>query len=32
MSQGQGPYAKAIKRIESELKDIQKRVNEKMGA
>lgn len=30
-SQGQGPYSLALKKIENELKDIQKRVNEKMG-
>ena len=30
--QGQGPYAKQLKSIEAELKEIQKRVNEKMGA
>ncbi|WWC73663.1 26S protease regulatory subunit 7 [Kwoniella pini CBS 10737] len=28
---GQGPYSLALKKIESELKEIQKRVNEKMG-
>lgn len=28
---GQGPYAHALKKIEGELKEIQKRVNEKMG-
>ncbi|CAD6576746.1 MAG: 26S proteasome regulatory subunit 7 [Tremellales sp. Tagirdzhanova-0007] len=28
---GQGPYSLALKKIENELKDIQKRVNEKMG-
>jgi len=30
-SQGQGPYSLALKNIENELKEIQKRVNEKMG-
>jgi 26S proteasome regulatory subunit T1 len=30
-SQGQGPYSLALKKIENELKEIQKRVNEKMG-
>jgi 26S proteasome regulatory subunit T1 len=29
--QGQGPYSISLKKIENELKDIQKRVNEKMG-
>lgn len=29
--QGQGPYAAELKKIETELTDIQKRVNEKMG-
>lgn len=29
--QGQGPYSLALKKIENELKDIQKRVGEKMG-
>ncbi|KAJ3392805.1 26S proteasome regulatory subunit 7 [Lobulomyces angularis] len=28
---GQGPYGKELKKIESDLKDMQKRVNEKMG-
>ncbi|KAN0066498.1 26S proteasome regulatory subunit 7 [Thecaphora frezii] len=28
---GQGPYAAALKKIESEIKEVQKRVNEKMG-
>ncbi|ORX37694.1 putative endopeptidase [Kockovaella imperatae] len=28
---GQGPYSLALKKIENELKEIQKRVNEKMG-
>lgn len=28
---GQGPYSLALKKIESELKDIQKRIDEKMG-
>jgi len=28
---GQGPYSIALKNIENELKEIQKRVNEKMG-
>jgi hypothetical protein len=30
-AQGQGPYSLALKKIENELKDIQKRVGEKMG-
>jgi 26S proteasome regulatory subunit T1 len=29
--QGQGPYSIALKKIENELKEIQKRVDEKMG-
>ena len=29
--QGQGPYGKELKKIEGELSDIQKRINEKMG-
>ena len=29
--QGQGPYARELKQIEGELKDIQKRINERMG-
>ncbi|KDN48873.1 putative RPT1-26S proteasome regulatory subunit [Tilletiaria anomala UBC 951] len=28
---GQGPYARALKSIENEIKEVQKRVNEKMG-
>ena len=28
---GQGPYAAALKRIDAEIKDVEKRVNEKMG-
>lgn len=28
---GQGPYAASLKKIESEIKEVQKRVNEKMG-
>ncbi|EPQ32038.1 uncharacterized protein PFL1_00236 [Pseudozyma flocculosa PF-1] len=28
---GQGPYAAALKKIENEIKEVQKRVNEKMG-
>lgn len=28
---GQGPYAGQLKRIEAEIKDVEKRVNEKMG-
>lgn len=31
-SQGQGPYAKQLKTVENDIKEIQKRVNEKMGA
>lgn len=29
--QGQGPYAKELKTLEQDIKDIQKRVNEKIG-
>ncbi|KAJ3761838.1 P-loop containing nucleoside triphosphate hydrolase protein [Lentinula raphanica] len=29
--QGQGPYARQLKEIENDLKDIQKRINEKLG-
>lgn len=29
--QGQGPYARQLKKIETEIADIQKRVNEKIG-
>ncbi|KAJ3223570.1 26S proteasome regulatory subunit 7 [Chytriomyces hyalinus] len=28
---GQGPYAKELKKIETDIKDVQKRVNERMG-
>lgn len=28
---GQGPYAQALKKIEGELKEVQQRINEKMG-
>lgn len=28
---GQGPYAQSLKRIEGEIKDVQQRINEKMG-
>lgn len=31
MQQGQGPYAKLLKVLEQDIKDIQKRVNEKIG-
>lgn len=31
MSQGQGPYLRAIKKAENDLREIQKRVNEKLG-
>jgi 26S proteasome regulatory subunit T1 len=31
MCQGQGPYAAQLKKIENDIKEIQKRVNEKMG-
>ena len=31
INQGQGPYSLALKKIENELKEIQKRVDEKMG-
>ena len=30
--QGQGPYAKRLKEAENDIKEVQKRVNEKMGA
>ncbi|KZT69062.1 26S proteasome subunit P45 [Daedalea quercina L-15889] len=30
-SRGQGPYAARLKKIEQEIKDVQKRVNEKLG-
>ena len=30
-SQGQGPYARQLKKIETEISDIQKRVNDKIG-
>lgn len=29
--QGQGPYAAQLKRVENDIKEIQKRVNEKLG-
>jgi 26S proteasome regulatory subunit T1 len=29
--QGQGPYARELRKIEADIKDVQKRVNEKMG-
>jgi 26S proteasome regulatory subunit T1 len=29
--QGQGPYAGQLKKIDQDIKDIQKRVNEKLG-
>lgn len=29
--QGQGPYAAQLKKVESDIKEIQKRVNEKLG-
>lgn len=29
--QGQGPYAARLKKIDQEIKDVQKRVNEKLG-
>ncbi len=29
--QGQGPYAAQLKKIEGDIKEIQKRVNEKIG-
>jgi hypothetical protein len=29
--QGQGPYAVQLKKIEGDIKEIQKRVNEKIG-
>lgn len=30
--QGQGPYAHRLKKIENDMKDVQKRINEKLGA
>lgn len=30
-NQGQGPYAKDLKKLENDIKDAQKRVNEKIG-
>ena len=30
--QGQGPYAGRLKKIESDIKEVQKRINEKLGA
>ena len=29
---GQGPYAKKLKTVEGDIKDIQKRINEKLGS
>lgn len=29
--QGQGPYAEQLKKIENDIKEIQKRINEKLG-
>lgn len=29
--QGQGPYAVALKKIEGDIKEVQKRINEKLG-
>jgi len=29
--QGQGPYAKQLRDVEKDIKDIQKRINEKLG-
>jgi hypothetical protein len=31
ISQGQGPYAEQLKKIEGDIKEIQKRINEKLG-
>jgi 26S proteasome regulatory subunit T1 len=31
LTQGQGPYQKELKAIETDIKNVQKRVNEKMG-
>lgn len=30
--QGQGPYAVQLKKVEGDIKEIQKRVNEKLGS
>ena len=30
--QGQGPYAAALKKVENDIKEVQKRINEKLGA
>lgn len=29
--QGQGPYAAKLKKIEADIKEVQKRINEKLG-
>lgn len=29
--QGQGPYASRLKKIEQDIKEVQKRINEKLG-
>lgn len=31
LTQGQGPYARELKTIENDIKEVQKRINEKMG-
>ena len=31
MRQGQGPYGSRLKTVEIDIKDIQKRINEKLG-
>lgn len=31
-TQGQGPYAAALKKVENDIKEVQKRINEKLGA
>jgi hypothetical protein len=31
LRQGQGPYATQLKKTESDIKDVQKRINEKLG-
>lgn len=31
LSQGQGPYAAQLKKIEQDIKEVQKRINEKLG-
>ena len=31
IKQGQGPYATALKKVEGDIKEVQKRINEKLG-